>query len=106
MNSLGTARTPCAPRSEATGVQRIARPTGTRAIGLLAGDIEDHAETRFAAHHSVVRLGGFFKRKNFVHGMDVRRRTEFECILRIDGRSRVPTFDRPAAHDEQNWIDR
>ncbi len=64
-----------------TGVQRTARPTGTRAFGLFAGDIENHAETRFAAHHSLVRLGGFFQRKNFVHGMDVRRRTKFERIL-------------------------
>ena len=60
-----------------TGVQRTARPTGTRARGLLAGDVENDAETRFAAHHSVVRLGGFFQGKNFVHGMHVRRRTKF-----------------------------
>src|SRR5712675_2422356 len=75
-------------------------------ICLFAGDIENDAETRFAAHHSLVRLGGFFQRKNFVHGMHVRRRTKLECILRIDGRSRVPTFDGPAASDEQNRIDR
>lgn len=89
-----------------TGVQRTARPTGTRAFGLFAGDIENDAETRFAAHHSLVRLGGSFQRKNFVHGMDVRQRTKFECILRIDGRSRVPSFDGPTASDKQNRIDR
>src|SRR6266480_8158896 len=89
-----------------TGVQRTARPTGTCAFGLFAGDIENDAETRFAAHHSLVRLGGSLQRKNVVHGMYVRRRTKFECILRIDGRSRVPAFDGAAASDEQNRVDR
>ena len=43
-----------------TGVQGTARPTGTLAFGLFAGDIENDAKTRFAAHHSLVRLGRFF----------------------------------------------
>jgi len=55
------------------------------AFGLFAGNIENDAEARFATHHAVVRLGRFFQRKNFVHGMYVRRRTKFECVLRIDG---------------------
>jgi hypothetical protein len=80
MNSSGRARTPCAPLNT-TGVQRTAHPTGTHALGLFPRDIENDAETRFAAHHSVVCLGGFFQRKNFVHRMHVRRRTKFECIL-------------------------
>ena len=60
-----------------TGVQRTARPTGTRARGLLSRDTENHAKPRFAAHHSIVRLGGLFQGKNFVHGMHVRRHTKF-----------------------------
>ncbi len=53
------------------GGQRTARPTGTHALGLFAPDIENHPKTRFATHHSVIRLGGFFQWKNFVHGMHV-----------------------------------
>src|SRR4029077_4450912 len=104
-SSSGRACTPCAPLST-TGVQRTARPTDTRAFDLFAGDIENHAKARFAAHHALVRLGGFFQRKNFVHGMHVPRHTKFECVLGIDGHSRVPAFDGPRASDEQNRIDR
>ena len=35
----------------------------------ILGDIENDAETRFAAHHAVVSLSGAFQRKNFVHGV-------------------------------------
>jgi hypothetical protein len=41
-------------------VQRTADPTGAGAFDLFAGDIENDAKTRFATHHSLVRLGGFF----------------------------------------------
>jgi len=70
-NGSGRARTPCPPLST-TGVQKTARPAGTRAFGLFARDIENDAKACFAAHHALVRLGGFFQRKNFVHGMHVR----------------------------------
>jgi len=82
-NSLGRIPTPCAPRR--VPMNRDPPYRLTRRFGLFAGNIENNAETCFAAHHAVVRLGRFFQRKNFVHGMYVRRRTKFECVLRIDG---------------------
>ena len=72
----------------------------------LTGNVKDDAEPRLAAHHPLVRFSGSFQRKNFVHGMHIRRRTEFKCILRVDGRSRVPAFDGSTASDEQNRINR
>jgi hypothetical protein len=40
-------------------------------ICLFASNIENDAKARFAAHHSLVCLGGFFQRENFVHRVHV-----------------------------------
>ena len=44
-------------------------------------DVEHHAETRLAAHHALVSLGGSFQGKNFVHRMDAVQRAEVQCVL-------------------------
>src|SRR5215470_13085511 len=71
-----------ARRLNMNGVQRTARPTGIHpSFGLSACDVENDAETRFASHHSVVGLGGFFQGKNFVHRLHTTRYAKVQRVL-------------------------
>src|SRR5436190_5153174 len=75
------------------------------AISLIA-EVENDAKPRFAAHHAFVRFSGSFQWKDFVHRLHSVRRAKLKRVLRINGRARVPAFDRPAATNEQNGINK
>src|ERR1700674_177800 len=70
----------------------------------LASQIEHYAETRFAAHHSLISLGGALERENFIHRLHARECAEFQRVLRIYRRPGIPTLHRDATAEEHNRI--
>src|SRR5487761_1989030 len=81
-----------------TVLDKLARPEPVHRTNIEQVDgsvhLEDDSKPRRATHHPVVRRLSLPKRKDLIRRTDAVKLAEGECVLGIDGDSRIPAFHR------------
>src|SRR5271156_2303920 len=85
--------------------RRLSKPLCSSVASPL-GHREDHAESRVTRHHAPIRFFGLFQRKSFDHGPNVSEYAEIKSVLGLDRSSCQASYDRAAAKNQRNPVDR